>query len=36
MTYLPILATVAFQDDGGGGIIGALFSGVGCIAGLSS
>lgn len=31
MNYLPIFASILYQDDGTGGIIGALFSGVGCI-----
>lgn len=31
MNYLPIFASILYQDDGVGGLIGALFSGVGCI-----
>lgn len=31
MNYLPIFASILYQDDGAGSIIGALFSGVGCI-----
>lgn len=32
MIYLPMMANILFQfEDDGGGIVGALFSGVGCI-----